>query len=325
MTVAVESDLQRSTVPKTPGPPNSTFIFTGHPNANVTAPPTFFDIVANPKPPGGVYLLFTYIFTALTLSFLHRNFHRFVTARQAFALELIHSVASRTVIVTEIPAHLRGERALAEYFEGCGWKVESVSMCRNVVAVKRALEQRTEALVQLEHAWTQWVGNPAQANGYSPDIYRKGKGVRTNDQPLVPGLESSNGSDAENIRQRYSIITSSGKRPTVRPRLFGAKVDAIEYWENKFNSADDKVRQLRKEGQFDASHAGFVTFEDAKDAQAASQVVHYREHSKVVTQQAPEPRDVIWNRVSMPRQEAVARDFIVMGLMIVVMLFFTCE
>lgn len=316
------ANAKNDNVPSQPGPSNSTIIG-GHPSTNVTAAPTFFEIIANPRPPGSVYLLFTYIFTALTLSFLHRNFHRFVTARQAFALELIHSVSSRTVLVTEIPPHLRGDRALAEYFEGCGWKVESVSVCRNVAAVKKALEKRTLALVELEHAWATWVGNPAKANGYSPDIYRKLK-ARPNDDPLIPGLDSSSDpADPESVRQRYSIITGSGTRPTVRPRLFSAKVDAIEYWEQKFLAADEKVKQLRKNGEFEASHAAFVTFEDAKDTQAASQVVHYREHSKVITQQAPEPRDVIWNRISMNRPEAVARDFIVMGVMVFVMLFFT--
>jgi hypothetical protein len=48
--------------------------------------------------------------------------------------------------------------------------------------------------------------------------------------------------------------------------MFGAQVDAIEYWEKQFQRADEQVRQLRKKGKFEATHVAFVTFENATDA-----------------------------------------------------------
>lgn len=283
-------------------------------------------MLIDPNTSAGLQLLFAYLFTFLTLSFLHRNYHRFILARQTFGLQLIHSVAARTVITTNLPKRLRGDRALAEYFEACGWNVESVSVCRHVSKLKNAIDRRTSALLQLEKAWVLWVGNPAEADGYDPDIYRNAKKAASphveNHLSFTSGAPSNEPQaphdDPESLRQRYSIIHTAKHRPTKRVS-FGQKVDAIEYWEDKYFEADQEVRELRKTGMFDPSEVAFITFEDVKSTQAASQVCHFPEHSRVVTNLAPEPRDVIWNKISITAREARVRDFVVMGFMVVLL------
>lgn len=213
------------------------------------------------------------MFTLLCLSFFHRNFHRFVQARQAFSLHLIHSVSARTVLVTNVPPHLRGDKALADYFESMSWTVESVSVCRDVGKLKKLLDARTNALLSLEAAWTKYVGNPAkQTTGYTPDVY---SGARLTASPqqvgtLIPDLDEpeSNGTAVSNDAEasETSQAVSTNPRPRFRPRWFGASVDAIDYWEKRFRAADESVRSMRKTGQFGATHAAFVTFEDVKDA-----------------------------------------------------------
>jgi hypothetical protein len=226
-------------------------------------------------------------------------------------------------MVSKLPAHLRGDRALAEYFEGCGWTVESVSVCREIGPLMRALERRTNALLKLEEAWVEWVGNPAgeKVHGYDPNIYQSQTITRaltasprqTSSQsqsevvePLIPGLEDphvdisrqhgmSNGTpsrsdsgsvDAESEHPQSSSgveididpetgrphvhIHTTRPRPTLRPRWFGAKVDAIEHWEARYIKADEEVRELRKKGMFPATHAAFVTLLEVKDAVSGS-------------------------------------------------------
>ncbi|WOO82803.1 Calcium permeable stress-gated cation channel 1 [Vanrija pseudolonga] len=300
-----------------------------------TTTPSLPEILESPQTIAVLQLVFAYLFTFILLRFLHKNYHHFVSSRQSFALELLHSVSSRTVIVSDVPNHLRGDRVLAEYFEGCGWDVESVSVCRDVQPIRDALDLRTEALLQLERAWVAWVGNPAKAVGYSPDIYSKNGPAaheRETDVPtanLISGFEDPNNGasvpapapadDPESLRRRYGIISTDRSPPTIRPHLLSPKVDAIEYWENKLYAADDIVRSLRKTGKFPASHVAFVTFEDVKSAQASSQVVHYPVHSKVVTSLAPEPRDVLWNKVNMGATERRVRSLVIMGAMTVLL------
>ncbi|WWC59373.1 uncharacterized protein I303_101925 [Kwoniella dejecticola CBS 10117] len=331
---------------------------------NGTTPTTrrsFYDILLDPTTSSTIHLIFTYLFTGLCLSFFHNNFHRFVLSRQSFGLHLIHSISARTVLVSNLPQHLRGDRALADYFENCGWMVESVSVCREVEPVRKVLEKRTIALLKLEEAWCDWVGNPAgkAVKGYNANVYIKAplastlasssstptpsatspqsaearlipdlnddeedEGEETHQGPtLTPANENGsatprNANSAENgegENRTHVHVHTTRPRPTYRPRWLGNKVDAIEFWEKEFESADEEVKELRKKGRFEATHAAFVTFEDAKDAQTACQVLHYPHHSSVVTELAPEPRDVVWSKVSMTNREAQIRDFFVMG------------
>ncbi|WVR04534.1 hypothetical protein IAU60_001541 [Kwoniella sp. DSM 27419] len=313
---------------------------------NSTTPvtrPSMYDILLDPTTSSTIHLIFTYLFTGLCLYFFHNNFHRFVLSRQTFGLHLIHSISARTVLVSNLPKHLRGDRALADYFENCGWMVESVSVCREVEPVRKVLEKRTAALLKLEEAWVDWVGNPVNrgVEGYDSRIYTKptvAGNITASPQPaeapLIPDLDEpassiANGNDRNDSTAfqgrtesqaedgegpAHQHIHTTRPRPTYRPRWFGAKVDAIEYWEKEFRVADQEVRELRKKGRFEATHAAFVTFEDVKDAQTACQVLHYPYHSSVVTELAPEPRDVVWSKVSMSNREAQIRDILVMGV-----------
>jgi hypothetical protein len=57
----------------------------------------------------------------------------------------------------------------------------------------------------------------------------------------------------------------------------------------------------------------------------ACQVVHYPHHSQVITQPAPEPRDVVWSKVAIPLREKHIRNFVVAGLFVLLALFWTGE
>ena len=52
----------------------------------------------------------------------------------------------------------------------------------------------------------------------------------------------------------------------------------------------------------------------------ACQVTHYPQHSEVVTEPAPEPRDVVWSNVSMSQRKVHIRQFVVLGLMVLLLL-----
>ena len=265
------------------------FQYTSFVAGNSTAPSSLYDVLLDPQISVYFNLFFTYVFTALVLLFLHRNFHRFIQSRQAFSLHLIHSISARTVLVTNIPRHLRGDKVLAEYFESCQWSVESVSVCREVEPLKKVLEKRTKALLELEKAWAEWVGNPASGvTGYDPDLYAKKKRAVSSseqNQPLIPGLDEPsaetpseangiNGTrDPEHAEDDYCHVHTTRPRPTVRPHWFGNKVDAIEFWEREYRVADEEVRQLRRKGRFEATQNAFVTFDNIRDAVSLQRLV----------------------------------------------------
>ncbi|KAH6904319.1 hypothetical protein BKA70DRAFT_1373644 [Coprinopsis sp. MPI-PUGE-AT-0042] len=140
------------------------------PHRNGTTPdkPDWLDLISDANSYLSVHLMFTYLFTILALYFTYKNYRRFLRSRQLFSLELVHSIPARTVFVTDLPPHLQAERPLAEYFEHMELAVESVTVCRNVGSLKRLLDARTTALLALERAWTDYVGNPSTVESYDP-------------------------------------------------------------------------------------------------------------------------------------------------------------
>ena len=195
-----------------------------------------------------IHFLFTYAFTLITLRFLHQNYRKFIRSRQLFSLELVHSIAARTVMVTNLPNHLRGERTLAEYFENMNLPVESVSVCREPGSLTSLIDQRVKALLKLENAWADYVGNPSSVEAYDPSL-----NVRGDTLPL----------DEESHTQR--LVVPHRPRPTIRVGWF-KRVDALEHLENQFRELDEMVKKRRRSGKFKATHVAFVTFETMSSA-----------------------------------------------------------
>lgn len=217
-----------------PGP-NTTFPFPSR---------DWLDLISDADSYLSIHLVFTYLFTILALHFIYKNYRRFIRSRQLFSLELVHSIPARTVLVTDLPKHLQGERPLAEYFENMGLAVESVTVCREVGSLKRLLDQRTKALLALERAWVDYVGNPSTVEEYDPE---------TSAMPLVDA-------DVEGGTSPKFVVPHK-PRPTLRPGWFKPKVDALDFLETKFKEADELVKKKRRTGKFRTTGSAFVTFE----------------------------------------------------------------
>lgn len=227
------------------------------PGNDPTKDPDWFDIINAPNSFRAAQLLFTYIFTALVLRSLYRNYRQFVRVRQLYSLELVHSIAARTVMVSDLPAHLQGEKALAVYFENMGLAVESVNVVRHAEVLNDLIDKRTEALLNLEWEWTKYVGNPSTVETYDPS-----QNVRADTTtPLIDlgGLETLES-------QPNRVVVPHRARPTVRPGWFKPKVDALEYYEKQFEDLNEQVKKKRKTGKFKSSSTAFVTFEKMSSA-----------------------------------------------------------
>jgi len=260
----------------------------------------WLDLISDTDTYLSVHLLFTYLFTILALFFLYKNYRRFIRTRQLFSLELVHSISARTILVTDLPQHLQGERSLAEYFENMGLSVESVNICREVESLKQLLDKRTTALLELENAWVRYVGNPSTVEEYHPE-----------DAPIA-ALDAESGS---NPMQHGRYVIPHRKRPTIRPRWFKSKVDALEYLEVQFRTADELVKKRRKSGRFKATQSAFVTFEKMSSAQIAMQVAHAPSPSQLASHQAPEPRDIVWTNMSLSSTNLLVRELFVLAAM----------
>lgn len=270
----------------------------------------WLDLITEANSYLSVHLLFTYVFTFLALRFIHKNYARFIQNRQLFSLELVHSIAARTVMVTDLPNHLVGEHALAVYFENMNLSVDSVSVVRQPGSLEQLLDKRTQALLKLEQAWVKYVGNPSSVVNYDPSL-----NVRSD---TANGLLVDVGDGGESQPNR--LVVPRRSRPTLRPNWFSWKrVDSIEHLQSEFQELDELV-QKRRRSKFKPTNVAFVTFEKMSSAQIAAQVVHASYHSQATTHLAPEPRDIIWANMSYSRASLRAREFLVLG--VIALLFF---
>lgn len=213
--------------------------------------PDWFDLVSDANSYLSLHLVFTYLFTLLSLRFIFLNYKRFVKTRQLFSLELVHSIAARTVMVSGLPSHLRSERALAEHFENMKLTVESVNICREYGSLECLINIRTRALLRLEDAWVRYVGNPSTVESYDPSDHAT---IGEGDLGTTEAQAS------------HRIVIPHHKRPTLRPSWFSRSVDAIEFFEKKFLDADDAVKRYRRVGKFKPVDVAFVTFEKMSSA-----------------------------------------------------------
>jgi hypothetical protein len=62
------------------------------------------------------------------------------------------------------------------------------------------------------------------------------------------------------------FVVPHHRRPTIRPRWFSGRVDAIEHLEKRFLEADEAVKRHRRTGRFKPMDVGFVTFEKMSSA-----------------------------------------------------------
>ncbi|KIK63926.1 hypothetical protein GYMLUDRAFT_241156 [Collybiopsis luxurians FD-317 M1] len=269
------------------------------PSKNSTLPPddSWLSLISDANTFLSLHLVFTYLFTGLALYFIYKNYRRFIRSRQLFSLELVHSISARTVMVTNLPKHLRGERPLAEYFESMNMSVESVSVVREVGSLERLLRKRTRALLDLENAWAAYVGNPSTVEEYDPE------------NNAVVNLIEPDSESGPTTR----LVVPHRQRPTIRPGWFRPKVDALEYLEKQFSEIDEIVKRRRRTGKFKATKTAFVTFEKMSSAQIALQTAHAPNPFQCMTYASPEPRDIIWSNMTTSDHSLRARDVLIVG------------
>ncbi|KAF9070665.1 hypothetical protein BDP27DRAFT_1391889 [Rhodocollybia butyracea] len=276
------------------------------PSKNSTLPmdDSWLGLISDANTYLSVHLIFTYLFTGLALYFIYKNYRRFIRSRQLFSLELVHSIPARTVMVTNLPQHLRGERPLAEYFESMSMSVESVSVVREVGSLEKLLRKRTKALLDLENAWAAYVGNPSTVEEYDPE-----NNAVIN--LIEPDVESG---------PTARLVVPHRQRPTIRPGWFKPRVDALEYLEKQFSEIDEIVKRRRRTGKFKATKTAFVTFEKMSSAQIALQTAHAPSPFQCITYASPEPRDIIWANMTPSDHSLRIRDVLILAA--IALLFF---
>ena len=273
-----------------------------------------------------MYVVFAYLFSAIAVYFIVQETRKVIQVRQEY-LGTQTSVTDRTIRLSGIPTELQDEEKLKEFIELLDiGRVESVTVCRNWKELDRAVVVRMKILRQLEEAYTIYLGNGrVERNLESLPIV----------QPAPPSnlvdLEDDGVEiDGENTNEETPLSRANGRlhaapleriRPMTRVRfgfmkLHSKQVDAIQYYEEQFRAADERVRQLRAT-TFAPVSLAFVTMDSVAACQMAVQAVLDPSPLQLIAAQSSPPADVIWPNTYLPRRSRMVRAW---GITIVVVL-----
>lgn len=271
-----------------------------------------------------MYVVFTYVFTALAIRLLIDQTSKIIRTRQDY-LGSQTSLTDRTIRLSGIPPELRSEEKIREFIEKLEiGKVDKVVLCRNWKELDRLVDSRKAILQDLEKAWTKHLGyrhkkSDTQTLPLAHDRQGDGDGVLTADV----------GEDDEQARllshdepERPHVSEHENGRPTTRLwygplKLRHKSVDAIDYYEEKLRRLDEKIQATRQKN-FVPTPIAFVTMESIASCQMAVQAMLDPSPMQLVASLAPAPSGVVWSHTYLSRPERMVRAWtitIVIGIL----------
>ncbi|KAK3309781.1 uncharacterized protein B0T15DRAFT_424727 [Chaetomium strumarium] len=251
------------------------------------------------------YLVFTYLFTGLTLYFMDKETSKVIRVRQDY-LGTQSTITDRTFRLSGIPRGLRTEEAIKDLVQKLEiGKVESVTLCRNWEELDRLMEQRQTVLAKLEEAWSVYLAHRPLKAAQGPQDGDGGNGVVNEPGALSDGRDEEAGESDRLLRGIGARQSFQRQRPQTRfwygfLRLQSRKTDAIGYYTEKLRQLDEKILASRKK-QHEPADLAFVTMDSIAACQMAIQALIDPYPGRLQTKPAPAPSDVVWKNTYASR------------------------
>jgi len=248
------------------------------------------------------YLVFTYLFTGLTIYFIRAQTLRIIKVRQEY-LGNQETVTDRTIKLSGIPLELRDEETLKETIEKLNiGKVESVTICREWKVLDNLMDKRTQTLRKLEEAWAVHIGPKSNIHIMPLSLSRGRNGSQFDHDHEEGSLLGNN-----------HVTTYEQPRPTTRlwhgfMNLQIKQVDAIDLYTERLRKLDESIIIARKK-EYKATALAFVTMESIQRCQALVQMVIDGKAGQLLAKQAPAPTDVVWRNTYLPRSSRMLRSW----------------
>lgn len=256
-----------------------------------------------------MYVVFTYVFSAMGLYLLLQETHKIIRTRQAY-LGTQTSTTDRTIRLSGIPPPLRSEEKIKEFIENLQiGKVEKVSICRNWRHLDGLMQERLKAVRKLEGAWAKHVGyrRRRKSSGSLPTVQSRRSAAALDEVDERTELISAEDGGTSHI-QNYE-----NPRPTKRIwygpfNLRSRKVDEIDYYEEKVRRFDEMIGNARQK-EYSPTPLAFVTMESIAACQMAVQAILDPSPLQLLASLAPAPSDVVWRNTYLSRPQRMLRSW----------------
>lgn len=246
------------------------------------------------------YVIFTYLFAALTMYFINTETVRVIRRRQDY-LGSQTTITDRTFRLTGVPLKLRSEARLTAVIEKMGiGQVEDVTLCRDWKVLDDLVRRRELTLIKLEKAWAQNLKTQYDPHNHEHD---------NEPDAALPDAEPTDEEAQEDWRllrsQREQPHILEGQRPQVKIwygpfHLRNKKVDAIDYFEEKLRRLDEQIVEARQR-EYIPTDMALVTMDSVASCQMFIQARIDPRPGRLLTKAMPSPSDMIWKNTYSPR------------------------
>ena len=272
-----------------------------------------------------MYVVFTYLFTALALRLLVQTTDKIIKTRQEY-LGGQTSLTDRTIRLSGIPPELRSEEKIKDFVENLEiGKVDSVMLCRDYTELDDLMDERKKMLHRLEGAWTEYLGyryKKGDRHGTTLPLVRTGHNHGTS--TALSEDDERAGLLSQEEAARPHVSENAGERPWIKlwygPGPFKIRyksVDAIDYYEEKLRQLDQKILAVRTK-EYPPMPLAFVTMESISACQMAVQAILDPAPMQLVASLAPSPSGVNWRNTYLSRKQRMVRGWsitLVIGLL----------
>ena len=267
-----------------------------------------------------IYVVFVYLYSLVAMYLIYTETNKLIRVRQKY-LSVQSSVTDRTIRLSGIPAELCDEGKLKETIENLGiGKVESVTLCRNWKRLDDLVDERMTVLRKLETALTEHIGSQGTTSKrHQHRVVMHQEDSQENEALLENG-------ELEHDENEPSHVTSVDKpRPTVRLwsgflNLQSRKVDAINYYEERLQRLDERIKDAR-ESEYSPMPMAFVTLDSIAACQMAIQAIIDPKPMQLLASPSPPPADVVWRNTYLPRQQRMIRSWSITFLILILTVF----
>jgi hypothetical protein len=256
-----------------------------------------------------MYVAFAYFFTGVAIYLLISETANIIRIRQAY-LGSQATITDRTLRLSGIPSEMRSEEAIKHFIEDLQiGKVDSVMLCKNWKALDELMADRMACLRKLEESWASYLGHHHSMR--HPRRTQRQRNILDSDEESGALLsrsemEQAHATPADKARPTHTIRYGPLK-------LYGKKVDAIDYYEEKLRVMDERIHALRAK-EFKPTPLAFVTMESTAACQMAVQAILSPKPGELIASLAPPPADVVWKNTYLSRDVRMARSWSIMIL-----------
>ena len=257
-----------------------------------------------------IHVILSYMVTLTLLYYLHDFFYSVVKWRQEYMMTT-DKIHNRSLFVYGIPRSLRTDEALGSFFESLriGAVVTATvnKISRNEIAritgrgeVADLYLRRKKVMRDLEYYLIEVGKRICEDDGLGGDAGGSEMGLLVRSR------------NTWGLILRYHAIIDEKYHPKLNIRIKGEKGTflAIQHTLSLLHDLDTKITDIRRH-KSQPSFTGFVTFQEKRVAHICSQLLIHPEPETLVVSLAPEPRDLMWQNLSLSSHNRNMRRLLV--------------